>query len=207
MRGASLVGLIVSALDAPVAARADEPVTPPIDRPDAAPKAPLNAGHTRGLAEARSPGFETLADGSTRLSIEFSEPVTYDTKAASGRVVYVVKGARVGRRNDYNPLVTVAFNTPVTTARLVAHGRDLWFVVDLRAPVKPEVKTDAAKEGGVVLQIEFPKGDYVVAAPDLQPADAPAQAFESDRAADPSAASGADPAPRPASPRRRRSDH
>jgi hypothetical protein len=76
----------------------------------------------------------------------------------------VLKGAHVGKRNNYNPLVTVAFNTPVTSARLTPHGRDLWFVVALRADVQPTVTMDAAKEGGAVLRIEFPKGDYVPSA-------------------------------------------
>jgi hypothetical protein len=125
------------------------------------------AGGSRAPARARSaadailPGFETLADGSTRLFIEFSQPVTYDAKVGHGAITYVLKGARVDRRNNYNPLVTVHFNTPVTSARLVPHGHDLWFVVALRADVQPTVTMDAAKDGGAVLRIEFPKGDYV----------------------------------------------
>jgi hypothetical protein len=160
-----LLGLVGLALAA--SARADEPAaaTPadaaPAAAPVSKPRAPVHAGHA--YAEAGPPGFETLADGSTRLSIELSQAVGYEAKATSGRVTYVVKGARAAHRNDYNPLVTVAFNTPVTSARLTPHGRDLWFVVDLRAPVKPEVTTDAAKDGGMVLQIAFPKGDYLPA--------------------------------------------
>jgi hypothetical protein len=121
--------------------------------------------------DAILPGFETLADGSTRLFIEFSQPVTYDAKVSPGAITYVVKGARVDKRNNYNPLVTVDFNTPVTSARLVPHGRDLWFVVALRADVQPTVTMDAAKDGGAVLRIEFPKGDYVPSAPALPSSD------------------------------------
>jgi hypothetical protein len=107
------------------------------------------------------PGFETLADGSTRLFVELSRPVTYETKTARGELVYVLKGAHVNRRNNFNPLVTVHFNTPVTRARLVPKGRDLWFVVSVRADVQPAVSMDSTTEGGAVLHISFPKGDYV----------------------------------------------
>ena len=73
----------------------------------------------------------------------------------------MLKGAYVDKRNNYNPLVTVHFNTPVTSARLVPHGGDLWFVVDLRAAVTPTVTLDATKDGGSMLRIDFPKGDYL----------------------------------------------
>jgi hypothetical protein len=114
--------------------------------------------------------------------------VKFDTKTAPGTVTYVLKGAHVDKRNNYNPLVTVHFNTPVTSARLVPHGADLWFVVDLRSNVTPTVTMDAAKEGGSMLRIEFPKGDYLpmaVSAPPPPVATTPAP---------PTAASAAPPA-------------
>jgi hypothetical protein len=111
------------------------------------------------------PGFETLADGSTRLFVELTQAVSYETKASPGALIYVLKGARAGKRNNTNPLVTVHFNTPVTSARLTPHGRDLLFVVALRANVQPTVTMDTAKEGGAVLRIEFPKGDYLPPVP------------------------------------------
>lgn len=121
------------------------------------------------------PGFETLADGTSRLFVQLSKPVAYDTKAAAGTITYVLKGVHVDRRNNYNPLVTVHFNTPVTSARLVPHGKDLWFVVDLRASVQPTVAMDAAKDGAAMLRIEFAKGDYLPASDsaDVTPGAAP----------------------------------
>jgi hypothetical protein len=112
-------------------------------------------------SDAIMPGFETLADGSTRLFVQLTRPVAYDTKVARGTITYVLKGAHVDRRNNYNPLVTVHFNTPVTSARLVPHGQDLWFVVELRAPVQPTVAMDAAKDGGAMLRVEFAPGNYL----------------------------------------------
>jgi hypothetical protein len=111
--------------------------------------------------EALMPGFEMMPDGSTRLFVELSKPAAFDTKPARGSVTYVLKEARVDRRNNQNPLVTVHFNTPVTSARLVPHGRDLWFVVDLRANVAGSAVMESTKEGAGTLRVTFPKGAYL----------------------------------------------
>ncbi len=144
------------------------------------------AARTSGTAAAQAaagavPGFETLADGSSRLFVELTKPVAYETKTAKGTVTYVLKGARVSRRNNTNALVTVHFNTPVTSARLVPHGHDLWFVVALRAPVQPAVSMDAGKDGSAVMHIDLPKGQYLpeATAPSTSaapPSDAPGPA-------------------------------
>jgi hypothetical protein len=143
-------------------------------------------------AASAEPGFETLADGSSRLFVELTKPVAYETKTAKGSVTYVLKGARVRRRNNTNALVTVHFNTPVTSARLVPHGHDLWFVVELRAPVQPTVSMDAGKDGAAVMHIELPKGQYL-------PAPTPAP---SETAAPPTDATKSAPSSQPATPTR-----
>jgi hypothetical protein len=122
--------------------------------------------------DATMPGFETLADGSSRLFVELTKPVRYETKTGRGTITYVLKGAHVSRRNNYNPLVTVHFNTPIASARLVPHGGDLWFVVSLRANAQPTATLDGTKDGGSMLRVEFPKGDYLPAtrAADATPA-------------------------------------
>jgi hypothetical protein len=157
---------------------------------------PAPRHHVRAVRAAKAqtpdaimPGFEMLADGSSQLYVELSKPVQHDTKASRGAIVYVLKGAHVDKRNNFNPLVTVHFNTPVTSARLVPHGKDLWFVVALRANVQPTVTMDAAKDGGAILRIGFPSGSYL---PQQKIAPAPAPA-----PTPPPAASGA-PAPGPA---------
>jgi hypothetical protein len=162
----------------------------PAPEPAVPAKAPARhlkvAGRTKreGTAGAVVPGFETLADGSTRLFVELSQPVKYEAKPGSATFTCVLKGAHVDRRNNYNPLVTVHFNTPVTSARLVPHGADLWLVASLRAKVSPTMTMDATKEGGAMLRVEFPKGDYVrvIAAP--HPAAEPAPSEDADAPAD-----------------------
>lgn len=120
------------------------------------------------------PGFETMPDGSTRLFVELSKPAAFDTKLARGSVTYVLKEARVERRNNQNPLVTVHFNTPVTSARLVPHGHDLWFVVDLRANVAGSAVMESTTQGGT-LRVTFPKGDYLPASEKNAPPAPPAE--------------------------------
>ncbi len=107
------------------------------------------------------PGFEMLGDGTTRVFVQMPKAATYTAKAGPSSVTYVIKDVQVDKRNNYNPLVTVHFNTPVTSARLVPHGKDLWLVVALRAKVQPTAALQSAKDGGSVLQLDFPKGDYL----------------------------------------------
>lgn len=134
---------------------------PPVESARRAQRHARSADARSAASDAILPGFEMLADGSTRLFVELSRPVTYESRAGHGSITYVLKDARVDRRNNQNPLVTVHFNTPVTSARLVPHGRDLWFVIALRSSVRPTVAMDAGKDGGAVMRIEFPKGNYV----------------------------------------------
>jgi hypothetical protein len=149
----------------------------------------------RQAAAGAVPGFETLADGTSRLFVELTKPVAYETKTGKGTVTYVLKGARVSRRNNTNALVTVHFNTPVTSARLVPHGHDLWFVVELRAPVQPSVSMDAGKDGGAVMHIELPKGQYLPAEASVPPASgsAPPVDAPASRSTDPSKAATPEP--------------
>jgi hypothetical protein len=109
------------------------------------------------------PGFELLGDGSTRVFVQMPKAVAYTTKVEPNKIVYVLKDLRVDKRNNYNPLVTVHFNTPVTSARLVPHGKDLWLIVALRAKAQPAVAVQAGKDGTSILQVDFPKGEYLPA--------------------------------------------
>ena len=121
------------------------------------------APSTPGPAKAVMPGFETLPDGSTRLFVDLSGAVSYETKSDRTSTSYVLKGTRVARRNNCNPLVTQYFNTPLTTARLVPHGHDLWLVTETRAKVNPAVSMEAKADGGVAFSVHYPPGDYLPA--------------------------------------------
>jgi hypothetical protein len=155
--------------DVPSAPASAKPVVPATGYSYRGPAAPSEGARGRTVradpasSDAQMPGFETRADGSTRLFVQLSKAVSFDARSSPSAVTVVLKGARVDRRNNQNPLVTVHFNTPVTSARLVPHGRDVWFVVDLRANVQPATSMVATKVGSALLSMEFPKGQYLPA--------------------------------------------
>jgi hypothetical protein len=159
--GVAAVPGVAFGQDTPAQGEVAPPAPSPRKSPTSRPSKTTGRAKQAGYIGSVVPGFETLADGSTRLFVELPQPVKYEAKPTGGVFTCVLKGAHVDRRNNYNPLVTVDFNTPVTSARLVPHGADLWLVVVLRAKVSPTVTMDATKEGGAMLRVEFPKGDYV----------------------------------------------
>jgi hypothetical protein len=165
------------------------------------PPAPAAAAPGPGPATAVMPGFETLPDGSTRVFVELSGPVSYEMKSGPTSTSYVLKETKIARRNNSNPLVTEYFNTPVTSARLVPHGRDLWLVTETRAAIAPVVSLDADADGGAgtTFAVHYPKGDYLPAdTRETEPIEfAPSGASDTPPAATPapSAAPTARPAP------------
>jgi hypothetical protein len=114
---------------------------------------------------ATFPGFEQLPDGGSRLFVHLTQSVPVEERRAQGSITYVLKGAHVRQSNNTNSLVTVHFNTPVSKAKLVPHGNDLLFVVDLRAASAPTWKMQDAPDKSATLNIEFPKGDFGVDTP------------------------------------------
>lgn len=107
------------------------------------------------------PGFEPLADGGSRLFVQVSQSVPVEERKTAGSITYVLKGASPRVWNNTNALVTVHFNTPVSRARLVPQGKDLLFIVELRAGATPTWKMSDAPDRGAMLAIDFPKGDYL----------------------------------------------
>jgi hypothetical protein len=139
----------------------------------AAPGAPPSAAKQRHATVsgpiATLPGFEMLADGASRLFVELTQTVAVDEKKNGRRITYTLKGAHVIHRNNENALVTVHFNTPVQRARLLPSGGGLVFVVDLRADSTPTWKMTPAKDNSAILEIVFPKGDFLPANQEPEP--------------------------------------
>ncbi len=172
------LALVLTTLPTVAAAQGSAPAAPATPAPAAAPATPPAApatprAHKRANKAhgpvATLPGFEMQADGSSRIFVEVTQQVEVTEKHAKGKLVYVLKGARVAKRNNRNPLVTVHFNTPVVRARLVPAGADLHVVIDLRKDVAATFKWAAMKDGAAMLQIDFPKGDYLPAGPPPPP--------------------------------------
>ena len=130
-------------------------------------KAPVARAAVRARARGPAgpavnmPGFEPLGDGGSRLFVQLSQTVPVEERRAAGSITYVLKGASPRVWNNTNALVTVHFNTPVARARLVPQGRDLLFIIELRAAATPVWKVSDAPDKGAILAIDFPKGDYL----------------------------------------------
>lgn len=150
------------------------------DKPTASSRSATRSRYrTRGPV-VNMPGFEQTADGGSRLFVQLSQSVPVEERKAQGSVTYVLKGASPRVHNNTNALVTVHFNTPVSRARLVPQGQDLLFVVELRAAAQPTWKLNEAPDKSAILTIDFPKGDYLqaggeTAASGEQPAAKPAR--------------------------------
>jgi hypothetical protein len=110
---------------------------------------------------ATMPGFESKNDGGTRLFVALTQQVQVEERRAQGTLTYILKGAHIDRRNNMNALETVHFNTPVSRARLVPKGKDLWFIVDLRAAATPAWKMQPGENNTALLVIDFAGGQFL----------------------------------------------
>jgi hypothetical protein len=159
--------------DAPAAAEDKKVITPAAgyaygDGKSSASRAP-HARYRSSGPVVTMPGFEQTSDGGSRFFVQLSQTVPVEERRAQGSITYVLKGASPRVWNNTNALVTVHFNTPVSRARLVPQGRDLLFVVDLRAAATPTWKVNEGENKTATLQIDFPKGDFLPA-PGAEPA-------------------------------------
>lgn len=89
------------------------------------------------------PAFAEGENGDSHLTVQLSAAVPFEQQVGAGFIVYRLKGARVLRSNDTNPLVAVHFNTPLATAKLRNVGKDVELRVELRAQVAPSAHVEA----------------------------------------------------------------
>lgn len=125
----------------------------------APPRAPEPGGS--GPVLMTWPGFQARPDGASRFFLQTTGPVQVEQKHEDGRFVVVLKGCRLHLRNNRRPLETRYFNTPVSSARIERRGRDLAFVMSLRADVTPVVSTQSGANGYNFVLLEFPAGNYL----------------------------------------------
>jgi hypothetical protein len=105
---------------------------------------------------ATYPGFKLLRDGTSRVFVEVSKKVDITEHKAQGRVTYRMKGVSAPIRTNRLALLTGFFSTPVGRIQLVEEGSDVDLVIELRAPSDAQHKV-IDSEGGIVLQVDFPK--------------------------------------------------
>jgi hypothetical protein len=128
---------------------------------------------------ATLPGFEMLPDGGSRPFVEVTKTVSVEERRAARVLTYVLKGARIVYHNNENALDTKYFNTPVARARLFPSGRDLLFLVDLRADSTPAWRMVGGSDGIATLQVDFPSGSFLPAGVNDDAPRLPAEPLES----------------------------
>lgn len=107
------------------------------------------------------PGFAPLADGGSRFFVQTTDPVVPEVHAEEGRIVVLFRNTTLHVRNSARWLETRYFDTPVVRARLERRGRDVAFVLHMRAPVVPRVTTEAAPGGSFhYVYVDFAPGAY-----------------------------------------------
>jgi len=102
------------------------------------------------------PGFQMVPGGS-RVFVVLTTVQPVADAGRSGRTrVFHIPGARISLSNNRRPLLTEAFNTPVSRAflRPARGGTDL--VMELRADVEPSVSQDTNTQGYHFVYFTFP---------------------------------------------------
>ncbi|MDH5673866.1 MAG: hypothetical protein OEZ06_17040 [Myxococcales bacterium] len=107
------------------------------------------------------PGFSMRPDGGSRVFLQITSQVNYDTVVSAERVVIDLGDVRVvGSTNRY-PLYTQYFNTPVSQVSVVRKGSRTLLVLKLRAPAQPTITEGAAASGFHFIYVDFPAGNFV----------------------------------------------
>jgi hypothetical protein len=132
---------------------------------------------------AQWPGFRVTEDGGSEVMVDFSKDPSAPTEhKAAGSITYLFKGVHVAKHNNQNPLITVHFNTPVASARLVPSKGGLTLVIDLRPGVTVAPATmvrDGGESGGKLFVVKFPAGSYLPAGAEDAPDPTPTQKLKS----------------------------
>lgn len=130
--------------------------------------APETEAADAGLANVTFTGFRLLDDGRSLVYVELTGKVTVNVEKRGNVVVYRLDGARVGLKNNKNPLITTRFASILDSARWVVKDQakkkkgaaetspHVELLLTLREAATP---THVLRDGkaGVVLEITLPK--------------------------------------------------
>ena len=101
------------------------------------------------------PGFMMHEDGSC-FFVQTSKQVRFDTRQSEGRFELVLRNTGVHLKNNYLPLETQFFTTPVTRATVQRSGkRDVTMVFEMREDVTPSVTQKQGKDGFNYVFVKF----------------------------------------------------
>jgi len=101
------------------------------------------------------PGFMMHQDGSC-FFVQTSQPVKFGTQKSEGRLELVLHNTRVHLKNNYLPLETEFFDTPVTRATVQPRGKkDLVMVFEMRKDAVPTITQKKGKDGFNYVFVKF----------------------------------------------------
>jgi len=108
--------------------------------------------------------MEIRAGSGSRFFVQVTGDVETETHQEEGRIVIILRRARIHLFNNRHPLESRFFNTPVNRAWLERRGRNVAFVLELRTAVSPQVQVQEGADGYRFVVVSFPSGDYLPAA-------------------------------------------
>jgi hypothetical protein len=123
----------------------------------------VSASITKTPATITWPGFQMRADGTSRVFIQSTTPLSTQPSAAPGKFMVNLPGAHVLGGTNRLPLETRYFNTPVTRVMLNTNREGAQLILEMRADVSPQLSTERGTSGYYFTYIELPKGNFVSA--------------------------------------------
>ncbi len=102
------------------------------------------------------PGFMMHKDGSSCFFVQTSQPVEVATHKSEGQFELVLRNTQVHLKNNFLPLETQFFETPVTRATVQRKARkDVVMVFEMRADATPTITQKKGKDGFNYVFVKF----------------------------------------------------
>jgi len=102
------------------------------------------------------PGFMMHKDGGSCFFVQTSKPVQTAYKRLEGRLELVLRNTRVHLKNNFLPLETQFFDTPVTRATVQRKSQnDVVMVFEMREDVMPIITQKKGKDGFNYVFVKF----------------------------------------------------
>jgi len=108
-----------------------------------------------GPAEATYAGFRPAPNGGATVFVQLTDAVKIEPSAGKAEVSYLMKGTKVGIRNNRNPLLAAEFGSAVSRAQLVPEKDGVRLVLNLKADVKTTHRLVRLGKGAV-LEVSVP---------------------------------------------------
>jgi hypothetical protein len=123
----------------------------------------VSASAAKTPATITWPGFQMRADGTSRVFIQSTTPLSAQPTAAPGKFLVNLPGAHVSGGTNRLPLETRYFNTPVTRVMLNTNRDGAQLILELRADVAPQLSSERGTSGYYFTYVDLPKGNFVSA--------------------------------------------